>query len=130
MPSDSRTGWDRFAVLQPAVLCLLFILYFVAFDWLFGHTRAKTRKTSAQLLFLSRRSTMADTMAGFDDMSFLPSEAFALGTIAMDGGDEYVRCNKCGFGGCDVRVAPCGCTLHAVRRLCTGIHSLRLDGGR
>lgn len=60
--------------------------------------------------------TMADSMAGFDDMSFLPSEAFALGTIAMDGGDEYVRCSKCGFGGCDVRVAPCGCTLHAVRR--------------
>ncbi|KAL7556839.1 hypothetical protein ACA910_016313 [Epithemia clementina (nom. ined.)] len=30
----------------------------------------------------------------------------------MDG-DEYVRCNKCGYGGCDVRVAGCGCTLHA-----------------
>ena len=37
----------------------------------------------------------------------------ALGSIAMDG-DEYVRCNSCGYGGCDVRVSGCGCTLHAV----------------
>jgi hypothetical protein len=30
-------------------------------------------------------------------------------------GDEYVRCSRCGYGGCDVRVAGCGCTLHTVR---------------
>jgi len=28
-------------------------------------------------------------------------------------GDEYVRCSRCGYGGCDVRVSGCGCTLHA-----------------
>ena len=33
--------------------------------------------------------------------------------VGMDG-DEYVRCSKCGHGGCDVRVSGCGCTLHAV----------------
>jgi hypothetical protein len=31
----------------------------------------------------------------------------------MDG-DEYVRCRQCSFGGCDIRVSPCGCTVHAV----------------
>jgi hypothetical protein len=29
-------------------------------------------------------------------------------------GDEYVRCSRCHFGGCDVRVEGCGCTLHVV----------------
>jgi hypothetical protein len=29
-------------------------------------------------------------------------------------GEEYVRCNRCGHGGCDIRVSGCGCTLHAV----------------
>jgi len=33
-------------------------------------------------------------------------------------GEEYVRCTRCGFGGCDLRVSGCGCTLH-VR--CTGV---------
>ena len=48
------------------------------------------------------------------DIGGIPSNAAAVfGSIAMNG-DEYVRCNKCGFGGCDVRVAGCGCTLHAV----------------
>lgn len=28
-------------------------------------------------------------------------------------GDEYVRCGVCGFGGCDLRIVGCGCTLHA-----------------
>ena len=51
-------------------------------------------------------------MAGFE-MGFggLPSAAFA--SITMDG-DEYVRCSKCGYGGCDVRISGCGCTLHSV----------------
>lgn len=47
------------------------------------------------------------------DIGGIPSNAAAVfGNIAMNG-DEYVRCNRCGFGGCDVRVAGCGCTLHA-----------------
>lgn len=36
-----------------------------------------------------------------------------VGNLSMDG-DEYVRCTKCGYGGCDARVTGCGCTLHAV----------------
>ena len=44
----------------------------------------------------------------------IPSNAAAVfGSIAMNG-DEYVRCITCGYGGCDVRVAGCGCTFHAV----------------
>jgi hypothetical protein len=54
---------------------------------------------------------MANTIGGFD-IGFGSFPA-AFGTIAMDG-DEYVRCSRCGFGGCDVRVSGCGCTLHAV----------------
>lgn len=43
----------------------------------------------------------------------IPSNAAAVfGSIAMNG-DEYVRCITCGYGGCDVRVSGCGCTLHA-----------------
>ena len=42
------------------------------------------------------------------------STAAVFGSIATTG-DEYVRCTRCGFGGCDVRVVGCGCTLHAVR---------------
>ena len=65
---------------------------------------------------------MASMGSGFD-MGFgsIPSAAAAFGSIVMDG-DEYVRCTKCGFGGCDVRVSICGCTMHAVslRSFCTG----------
>lgn len=44
----------------------------------------------------------------------IPSNAVAaFGSIAMDG-DEYVRCTRCSYGGCDLRVSGCGCTLHAV----------------
>mmetsp|Transcript_32360 Transcript_32360/g.78666 ORF Transcript_32360/g.78666 Transcript_32360/m.78666 type:complete len:714 (-) Transcript_32360:95-2236(-) len=41
-----------------------------------------------------------------------PNPAAVFGNIAMNG-DEYVRCNRCGYGGCDVRVQGCGCTLHS-----------------
>lgn len=62
---------------------------------------------------------MSSSITGFDidfGISQHPSNVFA--SIAMDG-DEYVRCSKCGHGGCDVRVSSCGCTLHAVRfRIC------------
>lgn len=51
----------------------------------------------------------------------LPMDNCALGNITADvfrcnemNGDEYVRCSRCGYGGCDVRVSGCGCTLHAV----------------
>ena len=56
-----------------------------------------------------------DLGGGVGPLGSVPSSAASVfGTIAMDG-DEYVRCVHCGFGGCDVRVAGCGCTLHAVR---------------
>jgi hypothetical protein len=47
------------------------------------------------------------------DIGGIASNPAVFGSIAMNG-DEYVRCNRCGFGGCDVRVSGCGCTLHAV----------------
>jgi hypothetical protein len=44
----------------------------------------------------------------------IPSNATdVFGNIAMNG-DEYVRCVRCSYGGCDLRVAGCGCTLHSV----------------
>lgn len=57
-------------------------------------------------------------MSGLDvldvEIGGIPSNVAAVfGNIAMNG-DEYVRCNRCGFGGCDVRVSGCGCTMHAV----------------
>jgi hypothetical protein len=55
------------------------------------------------------------TMGGFD-MGFdnIPSNAVAaFGNLASDG-DELVCCTRCDYGGCDVRVSLCGCTLHAV----------------
>jgi hypothetical protein len=49
----------------------------------------------------------------FGGLNSTPSSASVFGSIAMNG-DENVRCTKCGYGGCDVRVAGCSCTLHAV----------------
>jgi hypothetical protein len=74
-------------------------------------------------------STLA-SMEGYSvDIGLIPpeEEAFAVGSIAMDdsGGDEYVRCHRCGYGGCDIRVATCGCTAHAVRQMCTAWYSHR-----
>ena len=55
---------------------------------------------------------MASALAGYDiGLANLHPSAFT--GITMDG-DEYVRCNKCGYGGCDVRISGCGCTLHSV----------------
>jgi hypothetical protein len=52
------------------------------------------------------------SMGGFDmGLAGLPANAFA--SITMDG-DEYVRCSKCGYGGCDVRISSCGCVAHSV----------------
>lgn len=58
------------------------------------------------------------SMDNYVDLGYLPPVESFDGSMAMDG-DEYVRCSRCGFGGCDVRVSSCGCTLHAVRRICT-----------
>mmetsp|Transcript_25375 Transcript_25375/g.37979 ORF Transcript_25375/g.37979 Transcript_25375/m.37979 type:complete len:90 (-) Transcript_25375:783-1052(-) len=33
-------------------------------------------------------------------------------------GEEY-NCNKCGSLGCDLRIIPCGCVLHAEFYTCT-----------
>jgi hypothetical protein len=41
------------------------------------------------------------------------NSALMFGSIPMNGGDEYVRCNRCGYGGCDLRLSGCGCTMHA-----------------
>jgi hypothetical protein len=59
--------------------------------------------------------TMASNLGGYVDMGFIPGDESFAGSIAMDG-DEYVRCNRCGYGGCDIRVSTCGCTIHTVRR--------------
>eukprot|EP00934_Nitzschia_sp_Nitz4_P001292 Nitzschia sp. Nitz4//scaffold42_size132992//106422//108774//NITZ4_003417-RA/size132992-augustus-gene-0.119-mRNA-1//-1//CDS//3329551772//1292//frame0 len=55
-------------------------------------------------------------MSGLDvldvDIGVISSNPASLfGGLAMNG-DEYVRCNRCGFGGCDLRVSGCGCTFH------------------
>ena len=35
-------------------------------------------------------------------------------------GQDCCCCKFCGVGGCDVKVIPCGCCLHAVRRTSPG----------
>lgn len=37
-----------------------------------------------------------------------------FGNMMGMNGDEYVLCARCRYGGCDVRVLGCGCTVHAV----------------
>jgi hypothetical protein len=56
---------------------------------------------------------------GIPSATVAPSAPVSFGSIAMDG-DEYVRCGRCGFSGCDLRVSGCGCTLHTVRRFVLG----------
>lgn len=51
-------------------------------------------------------------MNSFDVGNIPPSSASMFGCLLANG-DEYVRCTRCSFGGCDVRVEGCGCTLHA-----------------
>jgi len=64
------------------------------------------------------------SISGFDiGFDGIPSDAVAaFGSITMSG-DEYVRCSRCSYGGCDIRVSSCGCTVHAVsqslRAVCT-----------
>ena len=61
-----------------------------------------------------RRAIMSSLDALDVDIGGLASNpASVFGSIAMNG-DEYVRCNRCGYGGCDIRVSGCGCTMHAV----------------
>lgn len=64
------------------------------------------------------------SIGGYVDIGFIPSGEAFVESIAMDG-DEYVRCNRCGYGGCDIRVANCGCTAHAVRRNCMAMNGYR-----
>ncbi len=33
--------------------------------------------------------------------------------MASNSSDEYTRCSRCGYGGCDVRFSACGCAFHA-----------------
>lgn len=53
------------------------------------------------------------SLQGFD-MGLVGGIPAAFTSLTSMDGDEYVRCTRCGFGGCDVRVSGCGCTLHAV----------------
>eukprot|EP00536_Pseudo-nitzschia_multiseries_P003447 jgi/Psemu1/174565/gw1.53.155.1 len=44
------------------------------------------------------------------DIGSNPAVLFGNGVISSD---EYARCGRCGYGGCDVRYVGCGCTMHA-----------------
>lgn len=35
-----------------------------------------------------------------------------FGTSLAIHGEEFSRCARCAFGGCDVKVSGCGCTFH------------------
>jgi len=51
------------------------------------------------------------SLVALDCKDVSEATADAFGGVVMNG-DEYVRCARCSFGGCDVRVQGCGCTLH------------------
>jgi hypothetical protein len=53
---------------------------------------------------------MASPFVPFSGGDFLPP-APTSGGVADDGPPP---CSRCGFGGCDLRVAGCGCLLHTV----------------
>ena len=76
----------------------------------------KNRRKSLELC-----APLGQEMDSYVDIGFIPPEESFDDSVAM-AGDEYVRCNRCGFGGCDVRVSSCGCTLHAVRSFCTVVY--------
>jgi hypothetical protein len=42
-----------------------------------------------------------------------PGILFGNTAITTMNSDEYARCNRCGYGGCDVRFVGCSCTMHA-----------------
>lgn len=52
-------------------------------------------------------------MLGIDYDDLLGAAVGFNGVVGVHG-DEYVRCGVCSFGGCDLRIVGCGCTLHAV----------------
>lgn len=58
---------------------------------------------------------MAGALAAFDIGTLGNIHAGTFASITMDG-NEYVRCSKCSYGGCDVRISGCGCTLHTVSK--------------
>lgn len=51
-------------------------------------------------------------MLGIDYDDLLGAAVGFNGVVGVHG-DEYVRCGVCSFGGCDLRIVGCGCTLHA-----------------
>lgn len=79
------------------------------------HLPAQSKSTVVSFVL---RAPLSQEMDSYVDIGFIPPEETFDDSVAM-AGDEYVRCNRCGFGGCDIRVSTCGCTLHAVRRFCT-----------
>jgi len=46
------------------------------------------------------------------DIGGIGSNAMFGASLAIHG-DEFSRCARCAFGGCDVKVSGCGCTFHA-----------------
>ena len=63
---------------------------------------------------------MESPFAPFSGGDFLPP-ATTSGGMADDSSPP---CSRCGFGGCDLRVAGCGCLLHTVSTL-SPLFSLR-----
>ena len=53
---------------------------------------------------------MASPFVPFSGGDFLPPAPTSGGMAD----DEPPPCSRCGFGGCDLRVAGCGCLLHTV----------------
>jgi hypothetical protein len=49
-------------------------------------------------------------------MRYIPPEQVHVENASSEA-DEYVRCTRCGYTGCDVRVSSCNCTFHAVSPL-------------
>jgi hypothetical protein len=45
------------------------------------------------------------------DIGGIGSNVMFATSIAIHG-DEFSRCARCAYGGCDVKVSGCGCTFH------------------
>lgn len=50
---------------------------------------------------------------GANPMNPAINTSMTLASNATSNSDEYTRCARCGYGGCDVRFLACGCAFHA-----------------
>jgi hypothetical protein len=55
-------------------------------------------------------------MESYSNMRYIPPEQVHVENVSSEA-DEYVRCTRCGYTGCDVRVSSCNCAFHAVSPL-------------